>query len=50
VERAADNNDIHVDASSGIQQEERVIAASTKEQLSPDNDTCLYEALTALPL
>jgi hypothetical protein len=33
VERAADNNDIHVDASSGIQQEERVITASTKEQL-----------------
>jgi hypothetical protein len=31
VERAADNNDIHVDTSSGIQQEGRVIAASTKE-------------------
>jgi hypothetical protein len=46
MERAADNNDIHVDASSGIQQEERVIAASTKEQLSPDDDTHLREALT----
>jgi hypothetical protein len=31
VETAADNNDNHVNASSGIQQEEKVIAASTKE-------------------
>ena len=46
MERAADNNDIHVDASSGIQQEERVIAASTKEQLSLDDDTRLCEVLT----
>jgi hypothetical protein len=30
VETAADNNDNHVNASSGIQQEERVIPASTK--------------------
>jgi hypothetical protein len=44
VETAADNNDNHVDASSGIQQEERVIAASTKEQLSPDEDMRLREA------
>ncbi len=46
VEVAADNNDIHVDTSSGIQQEERVIAESTKEQLSPDEDTRHCEALT----
>jgi hypothetical protein len=44
VETAADKNDNHVDASSGIQQEERVIAASTKEQLSPDEDMLLCEA------
>jgi hypothetical protein len=44
VETAADNNDNHVDASSGIQQEERVIAASTKENLSPDEDMHLREA------
>jgi hypothetical protein len=44
VETAADNNDNHVNASSGIQQEERVIAASTKEQLSPDEDMHLREA------
>jgi hypothetical protein len=44
VEKAADNNDNHVDASSGIQQEERVIPASTEEQLSPDEDMCLREA------
>jgi hypothetical protein len=44
VETAADNNDNHVDASSGIQQEERVIAASTKEQLSPDEGMRLREA------
>jgi hypothetical protein len=44
VETAADNNDNHVDASSGIQQEERVITASTKEQLSPDEDMHLREA------
>jgi hypothetical protein len=37
-ETTADNNDNYVDASSGIQQEERVITASTKEQLSPDED------------
>ncbi len=43
VETAADNNDNHVDASSGIQQEERVIAASTKEQLSLDEDMRLCE-------
>jgi hypothetical protein len=46
VERAADNNDIQVNASSGIQQEERIIAASLKKQLSPDNDTRHCEALT----
>jgi hypothetical protein len=46
VEREADNNDTHVNASSGIQQEERVIAASTKEQLFLDDDTRLCEALT----
>jgi hypothetical protein len=46
VKRAADNNDIHVDTSSCIQQEERVIAASTKEQLSLDDDTRHCEALT----
>ena len=46
VETAADNNDNHVDASSGIQQEERVIAASTKEQLSLDEDMRLREAYT----
>jgi hypothetical protein len=44
VETAADNNDNHVNASSGIQQEERVNAASTKEQLSPDEDMRLREA------
>ncbi len=44
VETAAENNDNHVDASSGIQQEERVTAASTKEQLSPDEDMRLHEA------
>jgi hypothetical protein len=44
AETAADNNDNHVDASSGIQQEERVIAASTKEQLSLDEDMRLREA------
>jgi hypothetical protein len=43
VETAADNNDNHVDASSGIQQEERVIATSTEEQLSPDEDMRLHE-------
>ncbi len=46
IERAAGNNDIHIDTPSGIQQEERVIAASTKEQLSPDDDTRHREALT----
>jgi hypothetical protein len=46
VERAADNNDIHVDIYSGIQQEETVIAASIKEQLSPDDDTSHREPLT----
>jgi hypothetical protein len=44
VETAADNNDNHVDAYSGIQQEERVIAASTKDKLSPDEDMRLREA------
>jgi hypothetical protein len=44
VKTAADNNDNCVNASSGIQQEERVIAASTEEQLSPDEDMCLREA------
>jgi hypothetical protein len=44
VETEADNNDNHVNASSGIQEEERVIAASTKEQLSPDEDMRLREA------
>jgi hypothetical protein len=48
VETTADNNDNHVDAyvdaSSGIQQEERVIAASTKEQLSLDEDVRLRGA------
>jgi hypothetical protein len=44
VETAADNNGNHIDASSGIQQEERVIAASTKEQLSLDEDVRLREA------
>jgi hypothetical protein len=44
VETAADNNDNHVDASSGIQQEGRVIAASTEVQLSPDEDMRLCEA------
>jgi hypothetical protein len=44
VKTAADNNDNHLDASSGIQQEERVIAVSTKEQLSPDEDMHLHEA------
>jgi hypothetical protein len=44
VETAADNNDNHVDASSGIQQEERVIPASTKEQLFPDENMRLREA------
>jgi hypothetical protein len=38
VETAADNNDNHVDASSIIQQEEMVIAASINEQLSPDKE------------
>ncbi len=46
MERAADNNDIHIDASSGIWQEERVITASNKEQLSLDDYTRLHEALT----
>ncbi len=46
VQRAADNNEIHVDTSPGIQREERVIAASTKEQLSLGDDTCHREALT----
>jgi hypothetical protein len=46
VERAADNNDIHIDTSSGIQHVERVIAAPTEEQLSPDDDTRHHEALT----
>ncbi len=46
VERVSDNNDIHVNTSSGIQQEKRVIAASTKEKLSPDDDTHHHEALT----
>ncbi len=36
VKTAEDNNDNHVNASCGIQQEESVIAASTKEQLSLD--------------
>jgi hypothetical protein len=44
VKTAADNNDYHVNASSGIQQEERVVTASTKEQLSPDDDMRLREA------
>jgi hypothetical protein len=44
VETAADNNDNHVDASSGIQQEERVVAASTKEQLFPNEDMRLRES------
>ncbi len=44
VETAADNNDNNVNASSGIQKEERVITASTKEQLSPDEDMRLREA------
>jgi hypothetical protein len=44
VKTAADNNDNHIDASSGIQQEERVITASTEEQLSPDEDMRLREA------
>jgi hypothetical protein len=44
VETAADNNDNHIDASSGIKQEERVIAASTEEQLSLDEDMRLREA------
>ncbi len=44
VETAADNNDNQVNASSGIQQEERVIAAPTEEQLSPDEDMPLREA------
>ncbi len=44
VETEADNNNNHVDASSGIQQEERVIAASTNEQLSPDENMHLREA------
>jgi hypothetical protein len=44
VETAADNNDNHVNASSGIQQEERVIAASTKELIFPDEDMHLREA------
>ncbi len=44
VETATDNNDNHVDASSGIQQEERVITASMEEQLSPDEDMRLHEA------
>jgi hypothetical protein len=44
VETAADSNDNHVDTSSGIQQEERVIAASTDEQLSLDEDMRLCEA------
>jgi hypothetical protein len=35
VETAADNNDNHINASSGIQQEERVITASTKKQPFP---------------
>jgi hypothetical protein len=43
VETAADNNDNHFNASSGIQQEERIIAASTKEQLFPDEDMHLRE-------
>ncbi len=46
VERAADNYDIHIDASLGIQQEKRVLSASTKEQLSLDDDTHLRKALT----
>ena len=46
MEAAADNTDNDVNASSGIQQEERVISASTKEQLSPDDDMRFCEALT----
>ena len=44
METAVDNNDNHIDASFGIQHEERVIAASTEEQLSPDEDMRLREA------
>ncbi len=44
MKTAADNNDKHIGASSGIQQEERVIAASTKEQLSLDENMRLREA------
>jgi hypothetical protein len=44
VETAADSNDNHVGASSGIQQEKRVIVASTEEQLSSDEDMRLCEA------
>ncbi len=44
VKTAADNNDNHVDASSGIHQEEMVIAASTNEHISPDEDMHLREA------
>jgi hypothetical protein len=46
VERASDNNDIQIDTSSGIQQEKRVIAVSTKQQLSPDDDMRHHEVLT----
>jgi hypothetical protein len=44
AETAADNNNNHINASSGIQQEERVIAAETEEQLSLDEDMHLHEA------
>ncbi len=44
VETAADNNGNHINASSGIQQEGKVITASTKEKISPDEDMCLREA------
>jgi hypothetical protein len=49
VKRAADNDDIHANASSGIQQEERVIAASTKKQLCPDDDMSHHDTLTIIP-
>jgi hypothetical protein len=38
IERTADNKNILVDTSSGIQQEKRVIAASIEEQLSLDDE------------
>jgi hypothetical protein len=49
VETAADNSDNHVNASSGIQQEEMIIAASTTEQLSLDEDMSQVKPQATIP-